>query len=75
VIKLLDQKKYLTNIKFLLKTNQIEQKELAKLIGLKVTTMNMKLIGNRRITLEEAIKISKVFDKSVEEIFLTNDDT
>ena len=75
MIKLLDQKKYLTNIKFLLKTNQIEQKELAKLIGLKVTTMNMKLIGNRRITLEEAIKISKVFDKSVEEIFLTNDDT
>ena len=72
---MLDQKKYLTNIKFLLKTNQIEQKELAKLIGLKVTTMNMKLIGNRRITLEEAIKISKVFDKSVEEIFLTNDDT
>lgn len=36
------------------------------------STYNMKENGTRKITVEEAYKISKIFNKTIEEIFFNN---
>ena len=37
------------------------------------STYNMKEKGTRKITVEEALKISKIFNKTIEEIFFDNE--
>lgn len=50
----------------------LSQKDTAKLLGITVATYNRKENGNRRFTVDEAIKLSKIFNTSIEEIFFTN---
>ena len=56
-------------LKALRAANDITQKDMAKVIGVSVPTYNRKELGVRVFTLEESLKISKFFGKTVEEIF------
>lgn len=71
----LDQKQYLSNIKRLIKIHDMEQQELAEIIGLKPQTLNAKLRGERLFKPEEIAKILVYFQKTFEEIFLDSNDT
>lgn len=51
--------------------NGMRQKDLAKLIGIPVTTYSSKENGIRKFTIEEAVKISDIFKCDIREIFLT----
>lgn len=59
-------------LKSLRAAHDITQKEMAKLINVSVPTYNRKELGVRPFTLEESLKISKFFEKSVEEIFFNS---
>lgn len=56
-------------LKSLRAADDITQKDMAKVIGVSVPTYNRKELGLRAFTLEESLKISKFFGKTVEEIF------
>ena len=47
----------------------LTQEDMAKVIGVSKPTYNRKELGLRAFTLEESLKISKFFGKTVEEIF------
>lgn len=46
------------------------QKQLAEKIGIDVKTLFNKEIGKSDFTIEEAKKISKIYGKTIEELFL-----
>lgn len=48
-----------------------KQKDMAKILGITPTTYSLKENGKREFTLSEAIKISQLFNMSIEEIFIT----
>lgn len=48
----------------------LKQKDVANYLGIKKNTYAGKENGNRKFTIEEAIKLSKLFDCSIEDIFL-----
>lgn len=48
------------------------QGDLAEILGITVNTFNSKENGKTSFTVDEAIKISKRYNKPVEEIFFTN---
>ncbi|WP_404989327.1 helix-turn-helix transcriptional regulator [Clostridium culturomicium] len=50
----------------------VTQKEFAKLINLPVSTYRKKENGESKLSLEEALLISKIANKSVDEIFLAS---
>lgn len=47
----------------------LTQEDMAKVIGVSKPTYNRKELGLRAFTLEESLKISRFFGKTVEEIF------
>lgn len=47
------------------------QQDLANYLGITVNTLNLKENGKYNFTLEEALKISRRYHKSVEAIFFT----
>lgn len=52
--------------------NGLTQIELAKLIEMPISTYRRKESGESEFTVNEALKISKVLNKSLEEIFFYN---
>ena len=50
----------------------LTQKELAKLINMPISTYIRKELGNTSFTVEEAFKLSEIFKKPINEIFLQN---
>lgn len=56
-------------LKSLRASQDITQKRMAEVLEISVPTYNRKELGIRAFTLEESMKISNLFDKTVEEIF------
>lgn len=53
-------------------SQNMTQKECASKLGIAISTYSMIENNNRRISLEFADKISRLFGKSIEEIFFAN---
>lgn len=45
------------------------QQDLAKYLGITINTLNLKENGKYKFTLDEALMISKRYNKTIEEIF------
>lgn len=59
-----------TKLKKIREENRYTQDDMANKLGYNSkSTYNMKEKGIRKITLEEAYQISKIFNKTIEEIF------
>lgn len=56
-------------LKGLMTENNITQVQLAKLLGISVSTLNQKLNGKSDFTIQEAKKISEILNKEVDVIF------
>ena len=48
----------------------LKQKDVANILGINTNSYNSKENGKRKFTVEEALKLSKLFKCSVEDIFL-----
>ena len=48
----------------------LKQKDVADILGIQTTSYNNKENGKRKFTVDEAIKLSKLFKCSIEDIFL-----
>jgi transcriptional regulator with XRE-family HTH domain len=57
----------------ILKDNGITTKELSQKIGITQVTLNSKIIGNIRFTLDDIFKILKVLNMTFEEVFICKD--
>lgn len=60
------------NLRILRTQLGLTQEEFAKYISLPISTYRKKENGESKFTLDEAYKISKIADKSVEEFFFAN---
>lgn len=49
--------------------NRMKQKDVAKRIGISMQSYHLKESGKREFTLSEAIKLSRMFDKSLDDLF------
>lgn len=56
-------------LKGLMVENNITQMQMAKLLGISVSTFNQKLNGKSDFTIQEAKKISKILNEEVTIIF------
>lgn len=56
-------------LKGLMTEKNITQVQLAKLLGISVSTLNQKLNGKSDFTIQEAKKISEILNKEVDVIF------
>jgi putative transcriptional regulator len=62
-----------TKLKKIREENKYTQDDMANKLGYNSkSTYNMKEKGIRKITVEEAYQISKIFNKTIEEIFFDN---
>lgn len=59
----------MSKLKKLRKEKNLKQREVAKALGITTSYYGMIEIGTRRPSLNLAIKISRYFDLSVEEVF------
>lgn len=59
----------MSNLKKLRKERNLKQREVAKAIGITTSYYGMIEIGTRRPSLNLAIKISRYFNLSIEEVF------
>lgn len=59
----------MNKLKKLRKEKNLKQREVAKALGITTSYYGMIEIGTRRPSLNLAIKISRYFDLSVEEVF------
>ena len=57
-------------LKFLRTTNGLQQKDVAKAIGVTTSYYGMIEVGTRKPSLVIALKLAKFFNISVEDIFL-----
>lgn len=57
----------------ILQDSGITTAELSKKIGIKQVTLNNKIIGNCRFTLDDIFKILKVLNMTFEEVFICKD--
>lgn len=48
------------------------QGEIAKAIGVDISTFSQKINGHRDFTLPECVRIAKIVKKSLDDIFFTN---
>lgn len=63
-----------SNLKKIREQNGYTQDEMANMLGYNSkSTYSMKENGTRKITIEDAHKISKIFKKPIEEIFFDNE--
>ena len=60
------------NLKVLRASLNLTQEEFASFINIPISTYRKKENGNTNFTLEEAYKISKIANRSIEEFFFTN---
>ena len=58
------------NLQALLDENNLTQKKFALIIDMSATTLNQKMTGRRKFTIDEVNKIIGHFQKTYEEIFL-----
>ena len=58
-------------LKFLRTTNGLQQKDVAKAIGVTTSYYGMIEVGTRKPSLVIALKLSKFFNIPIEEIFFT----
>lgn len=56
-------------LKGLMTEKNITQAQLAKLLGISVSTLNLKLNGKSDFTIQEGKKISRILNEEVEVIF------
>ena len=56
-------------LKGILTMNGMTQQDLADLLSLSASTLNFKINGKTEFTLNEAKKISKYFNMTIEDIF------
>lgn len=52
------------------KKNNVNQQELADLLGINIKTYNFKEIGKSEFTMNEMFKIASYFHQNIEDIFL-----
>lgn len=64
-----------TRIHELRKERNMQQAELAELVGVRRETIGKLENGKYNPSLKLALDIAKVFDKTVEEVFIFEDDT
>lgn len=57
-------------LKLLRSKNDISQKKLADMLNMTVSAYNRKECGTRSFTINEAGKLAKFFNTTIEEIFL-----
>ncbi len=67
--------KFKTKIHELRKERNIQQAELAELVGVRRETIGKLENGKYNPSLKLALDIAKVFGKTVEEVFIFEDDT
>lgn len=67
--------KFKTKIHELRKKRNMQQAELAELVGVRRETIGKLENGKYNPSLKLALDIAKVFDKTVEEVFIFEDDT
>ncbi|MCS6132106.1 helix-turn-helix domain-containing protein [Clostridium botulinum] len=60
-----------SKLKGLMVENTITQQDLAKILDISISTLNFKINGKSDFTIMEAKKVSKILNKSIEEIFNT----
>ncbi|MBN1073235.1 XRE family transcriptional regulator [Clostridium botulinum] len=60
-----------SRLKGLMVENTITQQDLAKILDISISTLNFKINGKSDFTIMEAKKVSKILNKSIEEIFNT----
>ncbi|MBW6408796.1 helix-turn-helix transcriptional regulator [Clostridium weizhouense] len=60
-------------LKGLMTEKNITQNELSKLLEISISTLNFKINGKSDFSIKEAKKVSKFFNKPIEEIFYTNE--
>ncbi len=58
-----------SRLKGLMVENTITQQDLAKILEISISTLNFKINGKSDFTIMEAKKVSKILNKSIEEIF------
>lgn len=66
------EKKVITTLRELRNKYGLKQKDMAKLIGISVSSYNYKENGLSDFTLSEIKKIIEIFNESFENIFLSN---
>jgi len=60
-------------LKGLMTEKNITQQELAEILEMSISTLNFKINGKSDFTIKEAKKVSKFFDKPIEEIFYNDE--
>ena len=60
-----------SRLKGLMVENTITQQDLAKVLDISISTLNFKINGKSDFTIMEAKKVSRILNKSMEEIFNT----
>ncbi|MCS6110986.1 helix-turn-helix domain-containing protein [Clostridium botulinum] len=60
-----------SRLKGLMVENTITQQDLAKILDISISTLNFKINGKSDFTIMEAKKVSKILNKSIEDIFNT----
>ncbi|NFH79634.1 DUF739 family protein [Clostridium botulinum] len=58
-----------SRLKGLMVENSITQQNLAKILDISISTLNFKINGKSDFTIMEAKKVSRILNKSIEEIF------
>lgn len=62
-----------SKLKGLMTEKNVTQQELAEILEMSITTLNFKINGKSDFSIKEAKKVSKFFDKPIEEIFYTDE--
>lgn len=62
-----------SKLKGLMTEKNITQQELAEILEMSITTLNFKINGKSDFSIKEAKKVSKLFDKTIEEIFYNDE--
>lgn len=60
-------------LKGIMTEKEITQNELAKILQISISTLNFKINGKSDFSIKEAKKVSRFFNKSIEEIFYTDE--
>ncbi|ACD23062.1 DUF739 family protein [Clostridium botulinum] len=58
-----------SRLKGLMVENSITQQNLAKILDISISTLNFKINGKSDFTIMEAKKVSRILNKSIEEVF------
>ncbi|WBW95282.1 helix-turn-helix transcriptional regulator [Oceanirhabdus sp. W0125-5] len=61
------------NLKGLIRGANLTQKNIAEILEISESSFNLKINGKSDFTVEEARKISKIFNKSIDNIFFNDE--